>query len=98
VFYSLSAAARTRGWAASARATMCGFSTTHQMVRLSAPSDVSVTLLWRTDIRSVMLRHEDDFDFPFELCYLDDPSDPFLSATALPSAAGILALPVRRTL
>lgn len=24
-----------------------------------------------------MLRHEDDFDFPFELCYLDDPSDPF---------------------
>ena len=36
-----------------------------------------VQLFRRRDIRSVMLRHEDDFDFPFELCYLDDPSDPF---------------------
>jgi CHAT domain-containing protein len=34
-------------------------------------------LLRRRDIRSVMLRHEDDFDFPLELCYLDDADDPF---------------------
>ena len=36
-----------------------------------------IQLFRRPDIRSVMLRHEDDFDFPFELCYLDDPRDPF---------------------
>ena len=36
-----------------------------------------VKLLRRPDIRSVMLRHEDDFDFPLELCYLDHPDDPF---------------------
>jgi CHAT domain len=36
-----------------------------------------VKLLRRPDIRSVMLRHEDDFDFPLELCYLDHPEDPF---------------------
>lgn len=36
-----------------------------------------VRLLRRADIRTVMLRHEDDFDFPFELCYLDDADDPF---------------------
>jgi hypothetical protein len=40
------------------------------------PADL-VKHLRRADIRSVMLRHEDDFDFPLELCYLDDPSDPF---------------------
>jgi hypothetical protein len=40
------------------------------------PADL-VKVLRRSDIRSVMLRHEDDFDFPFELCYLDDPVDPF---------------------
>jgi hypothetical protein len=40
------------------------------------PADL-VKHLRRADIRSVLLRHEDDFDFPLELCYLDDPSDPF---------------------
>jgi HEAT repeat protein len=40
------------------------------------PTDL-VKLLRRRDIQSVMLRHEDDFDFPLELCYLDDPDDPF---------------------
>jgi hypothetical protein len=40
------------------------------------PDDL-VRLLRRSDIRSVMLRHEDDFDFPLELCYLDSPDDPF---------------------
>jgi len=40
------------------------------------PTDL-VKLLRRPDIHSVMLRHEDDFDFPLELCYLDDPDDPF---------------------
>jgi CspA family cold shock protein len=40
------------------------------------PADL-VKLLRRRDIQSVMLRHEDDFDFPLELCYLDDPHDPF---------------------
>jgi hypothetical protein len=40
------------------------------------PADL-VKLLRRRDIQSVMLRHEDDFDFPLELCYLDDPDDPF---------------------
>jgi hypothetical protein len=40
------------------------------------PADL-VKLLRRPEIRSVMLRHEDDFDFPLELCYLDDPTDPF---------------------
>jgi hypothetical protein len=36
-----------------------------------------VALLRRTDIRTVMLRHEDDFDFPLELCYIDSKNDPF---------------------
>jgi CRP-like cAMP-binding protein len=40
------------------------------------PADLA-KLLRRADIQSVMLRHEDDFDFPLELCYLDDPVDPF---------------------
>jgi hypothetical protein len=40
------------------------------------PADL-VKLLRRRDIQSVMLRHEDEFDFPLELCYLDDPDDPF---------------------
>src|SRR5690348_7363901 len=40
------------------------------------PADLT-KLLRRSDIKSVMLRHEDDFDFPLELCYLDDPNDPF---------------------
>jgi hypothetical protein len=26
-----------------------------------------------------MLRHEDDFDFPLELCCLNDPFDPFFA-------------------
>jgi NTE family protein len=34
-------------------------------------------LLRRADINVLELRHEVDFDFPFELCYLDDPKDPF---------------------
>jgi hypothetical protein len=36
-----------------------------------------VALLRRPDIKSVMLRHEDDFDFPLELCYIDSKDDPF---------------------
>jgi hypothetical protein len=40
------------------------------------PADL-ITLLRKPDIHSVMLRHEDDFDFPLELCYLDDKVDPF---------------------
>lgn len=40
------------------------------------PPDL-IDLLRRPDIRSVMLRHEDDFDFPLELCYLDDPQNPY---------------------
>ena len=40
------------------------------------PPDL-IKLLRRIDVRSVMLRHEDDFDFPLELVYLDDPADPF---------------------
>jgi hypothetical protein len=35
------------------------------------------TLLRRTDVRTVMLRHDENFDFPLELCYLDDAADPF---------------------
>jgi hypothetical protein len=42
----------------------------------SLPADL-IKLLRRPNIRSVMLRHEDDFEFPIELCYLDDPTDPF---------------------
>jgi len=34
-------------------------------------------LLRRPDVRTVMLRHDEDFDFPLELCFLDDPVDPF---------------------
>jgi hypothetical protein len=40
------------------------------------PQDL-IKLLRRPDVRSVMLRHEDDFDFPLELVYLDDREDPF---------------------
>jgi hypothetical protein len=59
------------------------------------PPDL-LRLLRRRDIQTVMLRHEDDFDFPLELCYLDDAQDPFfvgdrvaicrwyLGATSLP--------------
>jgi mannose-1-phosphate guanylyltransferase / mannose-6-phosphate isomerase len=36
-----------------------------------------IELLRRPDIQSVMLRHEEDFDFPLELVYLDDTEDPF---------------------
>lgn len=47
-------------------------------VELAACLPVDLTkLLRRSDIQSVMLRHEDDFDFPLELCYLDDADDPF---------------------
>src|SRR5271165_2076374 len=47
-------------------------------VELAACLPVDLTkLLRRLDIRSVMLRHEDDFDFPLELVYLDDAVDPF---------------------
>ena len=38
------------------------------------PQDLK-RLLQRPDIRSVMLRHEVDFDFPLELVYLDDNID-----------------------
>jgi hypothetical protein len=34
-------------------------------------------LLRREDIRTVLLRHDENFDFPLELCYLDDDADPF---------------------
>jgi hypothetical protein len=34
-------------------------------------------LLRRADIRTVLLRHDEDFDFPLELCYLDNEVDPF---------------------
>jgi hypothetical protein len=40
------------------------------------PQDL-ITLLHRQDIRSVMLRHEDDFDFPLELVYLDNADGGF---------------------
>jgi hypothetical protein len=40
------------------------------------PQDLA-DLLRRKDIRTVMLRHEDSFEFPFELCYLDSQTDPF---------------------
>jgi hypothetical protein len=40
------------------------------------PQDL-LTLLRRQDIRSVMLRHEDDFDFPLELVYLDNADGGF---------------------
>ncbi|MDE1996813.1 MAG: CHAT domain-containing protein, partial [Rhizobiaceae bacterium] len=40
------------------------------------PKDI-VDLLRLSKIKSVMLRHEDDFDFPLELVYLDDARDPF---------------------
>jgi CHAT domain len=35
------------------------------------------TYLRRPDVRTIMLRHDEDFEFPLELCYLDDESDPF---------------------
>jgi hypothetical protein len=34
-------------------------------------------ILRRNDIRTVMLRHEEAFDFPLELVYLDSATDPF---------------------
>ena len=34
-------------------------------------------LLRRTDVRIVLLRHDENFDFPLELCYIDDDVDPF---------------------
>jgi CHAT domain len=34
-------------------------------------------LLRRGDVRTVLLRHDENFDFPLELCYLDDEVDPF---------------------
>jgi hypothetical protein len=37
------------------------------------PEDL-VNILTRTDIRTVMLRHDVDFDFPFELCYFQTPA------------------------
>lgn len=40
------------------------------------PADLAA-LLRRSDIKTVMLRHEDECDFPFELVYLDDKDDPF---------------------
>ncbi|WP_316226745.1 CHAT domain-containing protein [Bradyrhizobium sp. SZCCHNS3052] len=40
------------------------------------PPDL-IKLLRRKDVRSVMLRHEEDFDFPLELAYLDDEHDPY---------------------
>jgi hypothetical protein len=46
-----------------------------EMARL-LPSDL-IQLLRRPDIRALMLRHEEDFEFPIELCYLDDKDDPF---------------------
>ena len=36
-----------------------------------------VALFRRPDIRTVMLRHDEEFDFPLELCYFDDAQDPF---------------------
>lgn len=36
-----------------------------------------IKLLRRDDVRTVMLRHEEDFDFPLELAFLDDRDDPF---------------------
>ncbi|QPF86585.1 CHAT domain-containing protein [Bradyrhizobium genosp. L] len=40
------------------------------------PPDL-IKLLRRDDIKSIMLRHEEDFDFPLELVFLDDAKDPF---------------------
>jgi len=40
------------------------------------PSDL-IKLLRLTGIHSLMLLHEEDFEFPIELCYLDDEKDPF---------------------
>lgn len=40
------------------------------------PPDL-IKLLRRDGIKSVMLRHEEDFDFPLELVFLDDSNDPF---------------------
>jgi len=40
------------------------------------PADLTI-LLRRSDIKTVMLRHDDECDFPFELVYIDDKADPF---------------------
>jgi hypothetical protein len=36
-----------------------------------------ITLLRRPDVKSIMLRHDENFDFPIELAFLDHPDDPF---------------------
>jgi hypothetical protein len=59
------------------------------------PADL-VKLLRHPDIRSVMLRHEDDFDFPLELCYLDDATDPFFVGDRIATCRwylGVTSLP-----
>jgi hypothetical protein len=40
------------------------------------PSDLR-SLLRLPDVRTVMLRHDESFNFPLELCFLDDKEDSF---------------------
>ena len=46
-----------------------------ELARCLSPQLIS--LLRRPDVRTVMLRHDEEFEFPLELCFLDDAADPF---------------------